>query len=78
MVSPRPVNLSLRMDTFFFLPFFFFLFFLADASTYEARTRASKKSERRLVWKRMILEWMDGGLIKRGTAAENCCRQVAL
>ena len=68
--SPRPVESSLRMGTFLFLPFFFFLF-LADASTYGARTRASKKSERRLVWRRMILEWMDGGLIKRGWQQKN-------
>ena len=57
--SPRPVELSLKMGTFFFL------LFLADASTYEARTRMSKKSEKRLVWRRMMLDWVDGSLIKR-------------
>ena len=57
--SPRPVELSLRMVTILFLSF------LTDASTYEARTRASKKSERRLSWKRMVIDCLDGGLIER-------------
>ena len=65
--SPRPVELSLMLGTFLFLSFFFFL---ADASTYEARTRASKKSERRLVWRRMMVDCLDGWFDQTKTPAE--------
>ena len=71
-VWPCPVESSLRMVTLLSLPF------LADASTYGARIRASKKSESRLVWKCMLLDCLDGGLINTEDSGGKFCRQVAL